>query len=284
MQNALLQEKLRFAKNFRREHASPYRGSSLISAAVKLATWNVNSLKVRMPRVLEFLEKHRPALLCLQETKTEVADFPHLELQAAGYQGIEHSAGRWAGVAILAPTVSEIEEVRGGLPGEPDADEARYLEATVDGMRVASVYVPNGREVDSPFFEGKLAFLDALAERAPQLDLLAGDLNVTRADIDVYDPAAFAGATHVTPEERDRLERIVAAGLRDAYRELHPDDVGFTWWDYRQGHFHRKMGLRIDYALLSPRLADRLTACGIDRDFRKGPKPSDHAPLLVELD
>ena len=250
---------------------------------MKLATWNVNSLKVRLPRVLEFLDQHRPDVLCIQETKTEASAFPHLELQAAGYQAVEHSAGRWAGVAILAPVDTDIADIRAGLPGEPTAGEARYLDATVGGHRMASVYVPNGRALDSPFFADKLAFLDALGARAPDLDVLAGDLNVTRSDADVYDPAAFSGSTHVTPEERDRLEAIVAAGPRDAYRQLHPDEVGFTWWDYRQGHFHRKMGLRIDYLLLGTRLAERLTSCGIDRDFRKGPKPSDHAPLMAEL-
>jgi exodeoxyribonuclease-3 len=145
------------------------------------------------------------------------------------------------------------------------------------------VYVPNGRALGTPQFDEKLSFLEALAERAPALDVLAGDLNVTRADIDVYDPVAFVGDTHVTPPERERLEAIVAAGLRDAYRELHPDEQQFTWWDYRQGHFHRGMGLRIDYLLLGERFADTLASCGIDRTYRKGPKPSDHAPLLAEM-
>ncbi|MEJ7750897.1 MAG: exodeoxyribonuclease III, partial [Thermoleophilaceae bacterium] len=213
---------------------------------MKLATWNVNSLKVRLPRVLEFLAKHSPDVLCLQETKTEAAAFPHLELAEAGYSAVEHSAGRWAGVAILAPQGVPLDQVTPGLPGEPDASEARYLEATVSGVRVASTYVPNGRELGTPHFAAKLAFLDALAARAGEIDVLMGDLNVTRAEGDVYDPQAFEGSTHVTAEERERLERVIGAGLLDAYRELHPEDVGFTWWDYRQGHFHRKMGLRID--------------------------------------
>ncbi|CAN5581825.1 exodeoxyribonuclease III [soil metagenome] len=249
---------------------------------MKLVTWNVNSLKARLPRVIELLEVHRPDVLCLQETKCEAAAFPHTELAAAGYATVEHSAGRWAGVAIAAPTATPIAAVTHGLPGERDADEARYVEATVAGLRVASAYVPNGRALGTPQFESKLHFLDALAARAPQLDVLMGDLNVTRADADVYDPAAFEGSTHVTPAERGRLEAILAAGLRDGYRELHRDEPGFTWWDYRQGHFHRKMGLRIDYALLGAALAGSLVSCGIDRGFRKGPKPSDHAPLLAE--
>ena len=151
------------------------------------------------------------------------------------------------------------------------------------GLRVASVYVPNGRAIDHPEFDKKLAFLDAARERIGTLDALAGDFNVCPADIDVYDPGAFAGSTHVTPEERARFAALLEAGAVDAYRQLHPGEVGFTWWDYRQGHFHRKMGLRIDAFLVGPRVAGRIAACGIDRNFRKGPKPSDHAPLLLEL-
>ncbi|MGI9082354.1 MAG: exodeoxyribonuclease III [Thermoleophilaceae bacterium] len=250
---------------------------------MKLATWNVNSLKARLPRVLEFLARHRPDVLCLQETKCASEGFPHAAFREAGYAAVEHSAGRWAGVAIAAPTHTPLDEVHSGLPGEAVAAEARYVEASVGGLRVASAYVPNGRAVDSPAFGEKLRFLEALADRVPALDALLGDLNVTRADLDVYDPVAFAGSTHVTVDERGQLEAILDAGLTDAFRALHPEDVGFTWWDYRQGHFHRRMGLRIDYVLVGSPYARRLTACAIDRDFRKGPKPSDHAPLLAEL-
>ncbi len=250
---------------------------------MKVVTWNVNSIKVRLPRVLEFLAEHEPDVLFLQETKSNADAFPHLELEAAGYHAADHSAGRWAGVALLAKKDLEIESVASGLAGEPAVDEARYIEATIAGMRVASVYVPNGRAVDDPMFEQKLEFFEALAARAPELDVLAGDMNVTRADIDVYDPVVFAGETHVTPDERERFEAILAAGLRDAYRELFPDEQQFTWWDYRQGHFHRGLGLRIDYLLLAPRLADTLAECGIARNYRKGQKPSDHAPLIARL-
>ena len=250
---------------------------------MKLATWNVNSLKVRLPRLLELLAEHRPDVVCLQETKCTAEGFPRDELTAAGYAFAEHSAGRWNGVAILAREETAIEDVVRGLPGEAAGGEARYLEVRVNGIRAASVYVPNGRAVDDPAFDEKLAFLDALALRAPDLDVLAGDLNVTRADEDVYDPVAFAGSTHVTAAERSRLGAILEAGLDDAFRALEPEGPGFTWWDYRQGHFHRGLGLRIDYVLLAESLAGRLTACGIDRSYRKGPKPSDHAPLLAEL-
>ena len=248
---------------------------------MKLVTWNVNSLGVRMPRVLELLDQHAPDVALLQETKTEPDKFPEAELRAAGYHAAHHSAGRWAGVAVLAR--EPIRDVRAGLAGEPAADEARWIEATAGGLRVASVYVPNGREIGHPEYEKKLAFLDAARDRIPTLDVLAGDFNVCPADIDVYDPAAFAGSTHVQPEERARFAALLEDGHVDAFRSLHPDEPGFTWWDYRQGHFHRKMGLRIDAFLVAERHADRLRSCGIDRGFRKGPKPSDHAPLLLEL-
>jgi exodeoxyribonuclease-3 len=252
---------------------------------VKLVSWNVNSLKVRMPRVLELLEAHAPDVVLLQETKCAPEAFPTLELEAAGYRSAHHSGGRWAGVAVLAR--EEPQDVAAGLPGEPAVDEARWIEATVAGLRVASVYVPNGRAPDTPTYADKLRFLDAMAERIGALAgeplVVAGDFNVCPTDLDVYDPAAFVGATHVTPPERERFRALLDAGAVDAFRELHPDDPGFTWWDYRQGHFHRKLGLRIDAHLVSAPLADRVERCGIDRDFRKGPKPSDHAPLLLEL-
>jgi exodeoxyribonuclease-3 len=258
--------------------------------AVRLVTWNVNSLGARLPRVLEFLEAERPDVACLQETKTAESAFPIEELRAAGYEAVHHSAGRWAGVAILARAGLELSDPSAGLPGERNAEEARWIEATVDGLRVASVYVTNGRAVGTPTFDEKLAFVEAMAQRARQIAqggtplLIAGDFNIAPADVDVYDPAAFVGETHVTDEERSRLRAVLeAGGLVDAFRALHgPDEVGFTWWDYRQGHFHRGLGLRIDLVLLSEALAPRLTRCGIVRDFRKGKKPSDHAPLVVE--
>jgi exodeoxyribonuclease-3 len=258
---------------------------------VKLVTWNVNSLAARLPRVLEFLEAERPDIACLQETKTADDAFPVAELREAGYEAVHHSAGRWAGVAILARDGLSLDDPSSGLPGELNADEARWIEATVGGLRVASVYVTNGRAVGTPTFDEKLAFLEAMAKRVGEIAadgtpvLVCGDFNVAPADVDVYDPVAFAGETHVTGDERSRLQAILAAGgLVDAFRALHgPDEVGFTWWDYRQGHFHRRMGLRIDLVLLSEALAPRLTRCGIVRDFRKGKKPSDHAPLVVEL-
>ena len=248
---------------------------------MKLVSWNVNSLGVRMPRVLELLGHHAPDVVLLQETKTAPDAFPEAELRAAGYHAAHHSAGQWAGVALLAR--EPLTDVCAGLAGEPAVDEARWIEATAHGLRLASLYVPNGRMIGHPEYEKKLAFLDAARERMAMLDVLAGDFNVCPADLDVYDPAAFTGSTHVQPEERARFAALLDGGHVDAFRALHPGEVGFTWWDYRQGHFHRKMGLRIDAFLVSPQVAERLVACGIDRNYRKGPKPSDHAPLLLEL-
>ncbi len=266
---------------------------------MRIVTWNVNSLRARLPRVLQFLAEHRPDAVCLQETKCAPDGFPLDELDAAGYGAVHHSGGRWAGVALLARHGLELADPLLGLPGDPVPDEARWCEATIGGVRCASVYVPNGRTLDSPEFPRKLSFLDAVADRVGVLAgagagagaggaaaggiLVAGDMNIAPADLDVYDPAAFAGSTHVTADERGRLREILARGLVDAYRELHPDTVQHTWWDYRAGHFHKGLGLRIDLILLSPALAERLRSCGIERDYRKGAKPSDHAPLVAEL-
>jgi exodeoxyribonuclease III len=256
---------------------------------MRLVTWNVNSLRARLPRLLEFLEQHGPDVVCLQETKSDPEGFPHAELAEAGYHGIDHSGGRWAGVALLTREGTELADPVRGLAGEPAELEARWVEATVDGIRVASVYVPNGRALGTEFFEEKLAFLDAAASRANAMRergpvIIAGDMNVAPADLDVYDPVAFVGETHVTEDERSRLDRMLGAGgLVDAFRALHPDEPGFTWWDYRAGHFHRGMGLRIDLFLVSDQLLGRVLECGIDRNYRKGSKPSDHAPLLLDL-
>jgi exodeoxyribonuclease III len=257
---------------------------------VRLVTWNVNSLKMRMPRILEFAQQHRPDVMCLQETKANPDAFPELELAAAGYHAVHHSGGRWAGVAVLAREGLSLEDPTLSLPGDPVPEEARWCEATVDGIRIASVYVPNGRTPDDPEFPRKLAFLDAMAARIAELHdgrpggvVVAGDMNIAPADADVYDPPAFTDSTHVTPQERGRLQAMLDGGMVDAYRALHPDEAQYTWWDYRAGNFHKGLGLRIDLALVSERLAERLISCGIDRDYRKGTKPSDHAPLIVEF-
>jgi exodeoxyribonuclease-3 len=255
---------------------------------MRAVAWNVNSLKMRLPRVLELLREYRPDIVLLQETKAEPDAFPHEELSAAGYRAAHHSAGQWAGVALLAPAGAEVGNVCAGLAGEPAADEARWIEADVDGVRAVSVYVPNGRAVGTPPFADKLRFLEAIADRVRELAaagplLVGGDFNVCRSDLDVYDPARFVGSTHVTPEERARFEAILDAGVVDTFRHLHPDARAYTWWDYRAGHFHKGLGLRIDYLLATPDLASTATRCGMARDYRKGTKPSDHAPLFAQL-
>jgi len=259
---------------------------------MRIATWNVASIKVRLPRVLQFLGEVRPDVLCLQETKTKADAFPHAAFAEAGYAAADHSGGQWAGVAVLGRTATPPTGIVTGLKGEVVPEECRWIEADVDGVRFASVYVPNGRETGTETFDQKLAFLDAMADRARTLRtagtplVVTGDCNVAPGDLDIWDPAAFAtpGATHATPEERRRLAAILDAGLVDAYRHLHPDTVQYTWWDYRAGHFHKNLGLRIDLALVDVTLAQGLRSCGIVRDYRKGSKPSDHAPLVVDLD
>ncbi len=260
---------------------------------MRVVTWNVNSLSARLARVLAFLDEHAPDVLLVQETKSTPEAFPHAELEEAGYVAADHSGGRWAGVAVVARTELGVSDVQHGLAGEPDPDEARWVEATVGGaVRCASVYVPNGRAVGTETFADKLVFLEAMARRASVLaarpSVIAGDVNVCPTDRDVWDPSKLHGATHVTPEERSRLAAVLDVGFVDAYRSLEPDEPGYTWWDYRAGHFHKGFGLRIDLTLLTPDLAERLETCGIDRDYRKPSKvpeskPSDHAPLLVDL-
>lgn len=257
---------------------------------MRLISWNVNSVRARLPRVLELLEQHRPDVACIQETKVAAEVFPHAAIGELGYRAIEHSEGRWNGVALLVPDEVEVTDPLVGLPGEPDPAEARWVEASVAGIRVISVYVPNGREPTHPMFDVKLRFLEAAHDRLSDLlqagpTVIAGDINVALEDRDVWDIAAFVDATHVTPDERRRLSALLDLGLQDTYREVVPDGEGFTWWDYRMGAFRRGMGMRIDYALASRDLQVR--SAQIDTSFRRnnehGDKPSDHAPLIVEF-
>ncbi len=258
-------------------------------------TWNVNSLRARLPRVLELIARHRPDVLALQETKCSAENFPLAELEAAGYSAIHSSGGQWAGVALLVRRPLEAVEPRLTLPGDTVPSEARWCEATIMGIRFVSSYVPNGRTLDSPEFPRKLAFLAAAADRVQSLRaagragqtselVLAGDMNIAPGDADVYDPASYVGATHVSEPERAALGAVMSRGqLLDAFRQVHPTEQQFTWWDYRAGNFHKNLGMRIDLVLVSSELADGLQSCGIDRDFRKGVKPSDHAPVLASF-
>jgi exodeoxyribonuclease-3 len=257
---------------------------------MRLITWNVNSLKARWPRVPEVLEAHAPDVVCLQETKLAADAFPHAALAEVGYTAVDASEGRWNGVALLVRDGLAVSEPVAALEGSPVPDEARWVEATVEGIRVVSVYVPNGREVASEWYPRKLEFLAAMRERLAVLvaagpTVVAGDFNVAPEDQDVWDMAAFPdGSTHVTTPERDAVAALVAIGMRDAQRVVLPQGEAFTWWDYRGGAFHRGHGLRIDLALVA---GLEVAAVTVDRVARRnneaGDKPSDHAPVIVDL-
>lgn len=257
--------------------------------AVLIATWNVNSLNARMPRVTEWLEEVGPDVLCLQETKLADDKFPAMEFGALGYDSVHHGEGRWNGVAILSRV--GIEDVVSGFDdgAEPDPD-ARIVWATCGGVRVASVYVPNGRELDHDHYRYKLDWLGRLrshldAHHSPDEDLVVlGDWNIAPRDLDVWDPTAFEGSTHVSAPERDALASVVEWGLVDTLRARYPDGGIYSYWDYRNGDFHKRRGMRIDYLLSSGALAARCTDDLIDRNARKGTKPSDHAPVLGRFD
>jgi exodeoxyribonuclease III len=254
---------------------------------MRLVTWNVNSLTARMPRVTAWVEENSPDVLCLQETKQSDDKFPADVFTALGYETIHHGEGRWNGVALLSRVGLE-DPVRGfGTP--EDEHGARIVAATCGGVRVHSVYVPNGRSLDNEFYPIKLAWLarlrSLLDERGPadQSVAVGGDFNVAPTDDDVWDPAHFEGMTHVSAPERAALAEVEAWGLRDVFPRFN-DPGTFSWWDYRGGDFHQGRGMRIDLILVSEDLAGRATASFVDRDARKGEKPSDHAPVVLDLD
>ncbi|HTQ01559.1 MAG TPA: exodeoxyribonuclease III [Casimicrobiaceae bacterium] len=253
-----------------------------------LAAWNVNSLSVRLPRLLAWLAANRPDVVCLQETKLADEKFPARELAAAGYAA--HFAGQktYNGVALLAQEALHVGDVAIGIPGFPD-EQKRVIAATVAGMRVVGVYVPNGQAVGSEKYRYKLDWYAALAgmlrgelARHPAL-AVGGDFNVAPEDRDVHDPALWAGQVLCSEPERAAFRALLAVGLADSFRLFDQPEKTFSWWDYRMLAFPKNHGLRIDHILLSPPLAARCTASRIDRNARKGEKPSDHAPVLVEL-
>jgi exodeoxyribonuclease-3 len=255
---------------------------------VRIATWNVNSLKARLPRVEGWLADAQPDVLCMQETKLSDDAFPAMTFAGLGYEAVHHGEGRWNGVAILSRV--GIDGVVDGFAdgGAPDG-EARLLTATCGGVRVVTVYVPNGREVGHEQYHLKLAWmarlrrhLDATADAGTDV-VVCGDFNVAPDDRDVWDPARCHGGTHVSPPERAALGEVAAFGLLDVLRRRYDDDALFSWWDYQAGAFHKHWGMRIDLLLATPSLADRLAWVLIDRNARKGEKPSDHAPLVAEF-
>ncbi len=257
---------------------------------VRIATWNVNSVKQRLPRLLPWLDERRPDVVCLQETKCADDAFADLlggELADRGYAVAVHGEATWNGVAILSRV--GLDDVAPGLAGAPGFPhpEARAVSAVCGGVRVISVYVPNGRTPDSEHYRYKLAWLASLRETVAanrDTTVVCGDVNIAPTDHDVFDPQAYAGQTHVTPPERAALAELQALGLRDIVRDRWPDERVFTYWDYRAGMFHQDLGMRIDLVLAGAKVADRVKAAWVDRQARKGRGPSDHAPVIVDLD
>ncbi len=254
---------------------------------MRIATWNVNSLKARIHRVEEWIGYARPDVLCLQETKMADATFPELAFKTLGYEAAHNGDGRWNGVAILSRV--GIDEVEAGFHGLGTGEERRILAATCGGVRVHSVYVPNGRSVGSEQYRAKLDWLSSLRAHLDQTcrpgDRVAvcGDFNVAPEDRDVWDIKLFEGATHVSEPERRALANVTAWGLVDAFRKRYDQEGLFSWWDYRAGNFHKHLGMRIDLILVSKALVDQVSYALIDRFARKGKQPSDHAPVLVDV-
>ena len=260
---------------------------------MRVATWNVNSVLARLPRLLPWLDERAPDVVCLQETKLSdeaFADALTAPLAERGYAYAHHGQGQWNGVALLSRV--GLDDVVRGLPGEPrfptpDAPaDARAITATCAGLRVTSVYVPNGRTPEDPHYLYKLDWLAALRASVtdPATAIVAGDMNIAPTDDDVWDPALFVASTHVTPAERKALAELTDLGLRDVVRDRWPDSRVFTYWDYRAGRFHQDLGMRIDLVLAGADPAGRAKAVWIDRQARKGKGPSDHAPVIVDLD
>jgi len=257
---------------------------------VRVVTWNVNSVKQRVPRFLPWLDQRQPDVVCLQETKLADEAFLELlgdELSSRGYAVALNGEVQWNGVAILSRV--GLDDVTAGIPGGPGFPhpEARAVSATCGGVRVHSVYVPNGRVPDSDHYLYKLEWLAALRElvkAGPEAALVCGDMNIAPTDADVFDPDAYIGQTHVTPPERAALAELQGVGLRDVVRDRWPTERVFTYWDYRAGMFHKDLGMRIDLVLASDPVAGRVRAAWIDRHARKGTGPSDHAPVIVDLD
>ena len=257
---------------------------------MRLATWNVNSVKQRVPRLLPWLDQRRPDVVCLQETKLTDEAFAALlaaPLAERGYEFASNGQGQWNGVAVLSKVgLQDVERGFAAMPGFPDP-EARAISATCAGLRVHSLYVPNGREPDSDHYAYKLQWLAALRDSVaagPKPVALCGDVNIAPADADVFDPAAYQGHTHVTERERAALASLIDLGLHDVVRERWPTQRVFSYWDYRAGMFHQDLGMRIDLVLTDGDTAARVAAAWIDRLARKGTGPSDHAPVIVDLD
>jgi exodeoxyribonuclease-3 len=260
-----------------------------VGRAMKIATFNVNGVNGRLSRLVEWLEEARPDVACLQELKAPDEKFPAEAIEKAGYGAIWHGQQRWNGVAILARGCEPV-ETRRGLPGDPSDDQARYLEAAVNGVLIGCLYLPNGNPQPGPKFDYKLRWFERLIDHAADLlkakcpVVLAGDYNVIPTDFDVYKPERWLDDALMQPEPRAAYARLLASGWTDALRHLHPDEPVYTFWDYWRNAWARNAGLRIDHLLLSPDAAPRLVAAGVDREVRGREGASDHAPTWVELD
>ncbi len=256
--------------------------------AITIASFNVNGIKARLPRLIEWLDETRPDVACLQEIKTQDEGFPAADLAAIGYQAIWHGQKGFNGVAILARGETPV-EVQRGLAGEPEDEQARYLEACVFGIRVAGIYLPNGNPQPGPKFDYKLRWMERLAARMATIyadevpAVVIGDYNVIPDDHDIWDPRAMADDALMQPQSRAAYRRLLGAGWTDALGLHNPRGGVWTYWDYQAGAWQRDHGFRIDHALLSPELADRLQAAGVDKTFRGREKASDHAPVWVRV-
>jgi exodeoxyribonuclease-3 len=259
---------------------------------MRVATWNVNSIRQRLPHLLRWLEEAKPDIVCLQELKCEEAGFPRLEIEAAGYHTEMHGQKTFNGVALLAK--GRLEDVRIGLPGEDGDTQARYLEAAVSTssgvIRVASIYLPNGNPAGSDKYPYKLGFMERLRRHAIELMrleeplVLAGDYNVIPEPMDARDPAAWVTDALFLPQTRSAFRRLLTLGLTDAFRACDPAPGNYSFWDYQAGAFQKNNGIRIDHLLLSPQAADRLVSCRIHKQTRAWDKPSDHVPVVAEFD
>jgi len=256
---------------------------------MRIATYNVNGIKARLPRLLDWLAREQPDVACLQELKAPQDAFPRQAIRDAGYAAIWHGQRSWNGVAILS-RVGEPVEVRRALPGDADDTQSRYLEAAVAGVLVGCLYLPNGNPQPGPKFDYKLAWFERLIAHAATLVdcgqpvVLAGDYNVVPTDEDIYNPRSWRRDALLQPESREAWRRLQAQGWTDALRTLHPDARIYTFWDYFRQHFARDAGLRIDHLLLNAPLAARLTGAGVDRWVRGEDGASDHAPTWIDVD
>ena len=256
---------------------------------MKIATFNVNGIKSRLPRLLDWLQREQPDVACLQELKALDTGFPHAELRQAGYQAVWKGQRSWNGVAILSRGDAP-QEIRRALPGDPSDEHSRYLEAAVNGVIVACLYLPNGNPQPGPKFDYKLAWFDRLIDHAAGLFrcghpvVMAGDYNVVPTDLDIYNPKSWRKDALLQPQTRERYQRLLQQGWIDSIRQLHPQETVYTFWDYFREHWQRNAGLRIDHLLLNAELTPALVAVGVDAWVRGEQGASDHAPAWIELD